>query len=62
MFQKKLHEEKSLKKEQKFQKGQTVIYQGEEARILDVEPVFTIKIKSKNYIVCGDTLLNEVTL
>jgi hypothetical protein len=62
MFQKKVHEEKSLKKEQKFQKGQTVIYQGEEARILDVEPVLTIKIKSKNSIVCGDTLLNEVSL
>ena len=43
MFQKKVHEEKSLKKEQKFQKGQTVIYQGEEARILDVEPVLTKK-------------------
>ena len=62
MFQRKLHKEKSIKKEQKFQKGQTVIYQGEEARILDVEPVLTIKVKSKNYIVCGDTLLNEVSL
>ena len=62
MFQRKLHEEKSIKKEQKFKKGQTVIYQGEEARILDVEPVLTIKVKSKNYIVCGDTLLNEVSL
>ena len=62
MFQRKLHKEKSIKKEQKLQKGQTVIYQGKEARILDVEPVLTIKIKSKNYIVCGDILLNEVSL
>jgi len=62
MFQRKLHEEKSIKKEQKLEKGQTVFYQGEEARILDVEPVLTIKIKSKNYVVCGDTLLNEVSL
>ena len=62
MFQRKLHKEKAIKKEQKFQKGQTVFYQGEEASILDVEPVLTIKVKSKNYVVCGDTLLNEVTL
>ena len=44
------------------QKGQTVIYQGEEASILDVKPVLTIKVKNKGYIVCGDTLLNEVCL
>ena len=62
MFERKLHKKKSTKKEQALQKGQTVIYQGEEARILDVEPVLTIKIKSKNSIVCGDTLLNEVSL
>ena len=60
MFRRKLHKEKAIKKEKKFQKGQTVFYQGEEASILDVEPVLTIKVKSKNYVVCGDTLINEV--
>ncbi len=62
MFERKLHEEKSIKKEQKLQKGQTVFYQGEEASILDVEPVLTIKVKSKNYVVCGDTLLDDLCL
>ena len=62
MFKRKLHKDRSIKKEQMFQKGQTIIYQGEEASILEVEPVLTIKGKSKNYIVCGDTLLNEVCM
>lgn len=61
MFGRKLHKEREINKKQKFQKGQTVFYQGEEARILDVEPVLTIKVKSKNYVVCGDTLINEVS-
>ena len=62
MFERKLPEKESTKKEQTFQKGQTVIYQGEEASILDVEPVFTIKIKIKNQIVCGNNLLDDVSL
>lgn len=45
---------------QSIAKGQTVIYQGEEANILGVEPVFIIKIKNKNHIVCGDILRNEI--
>ena len=62
MFQRKRQQHTTIKKEQKLQKGQTVIYQGEEASILDVKPVLTIKVKNKGYIVCGDTLLNEVCL
>ena len=62
MSQRKQHEKKSIKKEQTFQRGQTVIYQGEEASILDVEPILTIKIKNTNRIVCGDTLLNDLCL
>lgn len=62
MFRRKQHKNKTIKKEQMFQKGQTVIYQGEEANILNVNPVITIKVKNKGYIVCKDTLLNEVCL
>jgi uncharacterized ubiquitin-like protein YukD len=62
MFEKKLHKKKPIKKEQTFQRGQTVIYQGKEASIVDVEPVLIIKIKNKNHLVCGDTLLNDVSL
>ena len=62
MFQRSRHKNNTTSKEQLLQKGQTVIYQGEEASILNVKPVLTIKVKSKGYIVCGDTLLNEVCL
>ena len=62
MFRRKKHKNKTINKEQMFQKGQTVIFQGEEACILDVNPVLTIKVINKGYIVCGDTLLNEVCL
>ena len=62
MFRRKQHKNKTIKKEQMLQKGQTVIYQGEEANILNVNPVLTIKVKNKGCIVCGDTLLNEVCL
>jgi hypothetical protein len=62
MSQRKLHKKKSTKKEQMFQRGQTVIYQGEEARVLDVEPILTIITKNTNRLVCGDTLLNDLCL
>ena len=62
MFQRNRQKDKTINKEQKLQKGQTVIYQGEEASILDVKPVLTIKVKNKGHIVCGDTLHNEIYL
>ena len=62
MSQRKHHKNETIKKEQTFQKGQTVTYQGEEASILDVEPVFTIITKNTNRLVCGDTLLNDLCL
>ena len=43
-----------------FHKGQKIIYKGEEASVLDVKPVFTIKVKGKNTVVCGNVLLNDV--
>jgi hypothetical protein len=62
MSQKKQHVKQATEKEQMFQRGQTVIYQGEEARVLEVEPVFTIITKNTNRLVCGDTLLNDLCL
>ena len=62
MSQRKQDKNKIIKKEQMFQRGQTVIYQGEEARVLDVEPIFTIITKNTNRLVCGDTLLNDLCL
>ena len=43
-----------------FHKGQRVIYQGEEANVINVRPVFIIKIKDKNQVICGDHLLDDV--
>ena len=62
MSQRKQHVKQTTEKEQMFLRGQTVIYQGEEARVIDVEPVFTIKTKNTNRLVCGDTLLNDLSL
>ena len=62
MLQRKQHVKETKEKEQKFHRGQTVIYQGEEARVLDVEPVMTIKIKNSNCIVCGNTLQDDLSL
>ena len=62
MSQRKQDKKQTTEKEQMFQKGQTVIYQGEEARVLDTEPVFTIIIKSTNRIVCGNTVPDDLCL
>ena len=62
MSQTKQHVNQATEKEQMFQRGQTVIYQGEEARVLDIEPVFTIITKNTNRLVCGDSLLNDLCL
>jgi hypothetical protein len=55
-----LHKKHSLMEEGGFHKGQRIIYKGEEASVLDVKPVFTIKVKGKNMVVCGNALLNDV--
>ena len=44
-----------------FHKGQSIIYHGEKANVLTVRPVFTIRIKNRCEIICGDTLLNEIS-
>lgn len=49
-------------KEQLFQQGQTVFYQGEEARVLDIAPVLTIITKKTNRLICGDSLINDLRL
>ena len=54
--------EYSMKTDENFQKGQNILYQGEEAKILDVKPVLTIKLESKNQILCGDILLKDICL
>ena len=55
-----LHKNHSLREKADFHKGQRIIYKGEEASVLDVKPVFTIKVTGKNMVVCGNVLLNDV--
>jgi hypothetical protein len=37
-----------------LQKGQKVLYEGEEAEVLSVRPVLIIKIKAKKRVICGN--------
>jgi len=60
MHDESLHEKISSSKDYIFHKGQSIIYHGEEARVLNVRPVFIIKIKDKHQVICGDQLLNDV--
>jgi len=62
MSHRKQDKKQATETEQRFKRGQTVIYQGEEALVLDVEPVFTIITKDTNRLVCGDTKLNDLCL
>jgi hypothetical protein len=39
-----------------YQTGQKIIYNGEKAIVLEVEPVFTVKITGKNQIICGNIM------
>ena len=51
---------KSIYEDASFYKGQRVIYQGREAKILNVNPVFTIRIEGEHEIICGN-IVNEVS-
>ena len=44
----------------RYQKGQKIIYKGQEASILEIKPVFTIRIKGKRHVICGN-ILNDVS-
>ena len=39
-----------------YQKGQRILFKGEEAIVLEVEPVITIQVIGKNHIVCGNIM------
>ena len=54
--------EYSMKTNKTFQKGQNILYKGDEAKIINVIPMLTIKLESKNQIICGDVLLRDICL
>ena len=51
---------RSINKDVIFHKGQGVIYQGREAKVINVNPVLTIRIKGEHEIICGN-IANEVS-
>ena len=61
MHNENLHENISDRKDCIFRKGQMVLYMGKEAKVLNVRPVFIIRLKDTCEIICGDTLLNETS-
>jgi hypothetical protein len=54
-------EGKGINKDEFFYKGQRVIYKGREAKVINVNPVFTIRIEGEHEIICGN-IANELTL
>ena len=52
--------ERVINEEILFHKGQKVIYQGREAKVININPVFTIRIEGKHEIICGN-IVNEVS-
>lgn len=54
-------EGKGIIKDGFFHKGQRVIYKGREAKVINVNPVFTIRIEGEHEIICGN-IANELSL
>lgn len=52
---------KALSKDELFQKGQRVFFKGREAKVINVTPVFTIRIEGENEIICGN-IAHELSL
>ena len=52
---------RAINEDVSFYRGQRVIYQGREAKVINVNPVFTIRIEGKDEIICGN-IANELSL
>jgi hypothetical protein len=37
-----------------YRRGQHIIYKGEDAQVLEVKPVFTIRISGTSHVICGN--------
>jgi hypothetical protein len=40
--------------DQLYRRGQHIIYKGEDAQVLEVKPVFTIRISGRSHVICGN--------
>ena len=52
----KFEREETLRNDRIFRKGEKVFYKGQEARVVEVKPVLTIRIKGEVHVVCGNIL------
>jgi hypothetical protein len=48
--------EETVKNGRIFRKGEKVLYKGQEASVVEVKPVLTIRIKGEVHVVCGNIL------
>jgi hypothetical protein len=49
----------AIKEHQLYHRGQHIVYKGEDAQVLEIKPVFTISIKGKSHVICGN-IFNDV--
>jgi hypothetical protein len=42
-----------------YRRGQHIMYKGEDAQVLEVKPVFTIRISGRSHVICGN-IFNDV--
>ncbi len=42
-----------------YRRGQHIMYKGEDAQVLEVRPVFTIRISGRSHVICGN-IFNDV--
>ena len=61
MHKENLHENILNREDCIFHKGQIVFYQGKEASVLNVRPMLIIRLRDTCEIICGDTLLHEIS-
>jgi hypothetical protein len=52
----------SIKTSELYHKGQKIIYKGAEAIVLDINPVFVIKVIGNHQVVCGNILDDVISL
>jgi hypothetical protein len=48
------HVESAAQADQLYRRGQHIMYKGEDAQIIEVTPVFTIRISGRSHVICGN--------
>jgi selenophosphate synthetase-related protein len=44
----------AVKANEPYHKGQKILYKGEDAHVIEVEPVLTISLDGKYHVICGN--------